>query len=171
MLAATLSPSYGIYSGFEACENVPVRPGSEEYLDSEKYELRSRRLAGPLLPLIERVNALRRAHAALQRFENLAWLETHNEFLIGYVKRWEDDVVAVVVNVDPFSEREGLAIVPEGLGLPAELDVVDELTGERYPVANRPQLREAASRWRARDVDRARSRRAGQTAGSVPIRT
>ena len=52
VLAATLSPSYGIYSGFEACENVPVRPGSEEYLDSEKYELRSRRLAGPLLPLI-----------------------------------------------------------------------------------------------------------------------
>ena len=54
VLAATMSPSYGIYSGFEACENVPVRPGSEEYLDSEKYELKSRRLAGPLLPLIQR---------------------------------------------------------------------------------------------------------------------
>ena len=52
MLAATLSPSYGIYSGYEACENVPVRPDSEEYLDSEKYEVKQRRLEGPLLPLL-----------------------------------------------------------------------------------------------------------------------
>ena len=52
VLAATLSPSYGIYSGYEACENVPVRAGSEEYLDSEKYEVKKRTLAGPLLPLI-----------------------------------------------------------------------------------------------------------------------
>ena len=52
MLAATLSPSYGIYSGFEHCENVPVRPGSEEYLNSEKYELKQRKLDGPLLPLV-----------------------------------------------------------------------------------------------------------------------
>ena len=51
MLAATLSPTYGIYSGFENVENVPVRPGSEEYLDSEKYELQQRTLDGPLLPL------------------------------------------------------------------------------------------------------------------------
>ena len=144
VLAATLSPSYGIYSGFEACENVPVRAGSEEYLDSEKYELKWRALEGPLLPLIEALNALRRAHPALQRFENLAWIDTHNEFLIGYVKRWEDDVVAVVVNVDPFSEREGLAIVPQELGLPAEFDVLDLLIGERYQLANRPELREAA---------------------------
>jgi starch synthase (maltosyl-transferring) len=132
VLAATLSPSYGIYSGFEACENRPVRPGSEEYLDSEKYELKTRRLAGPLIPLITRLNALRRAHPALQRFENLAWLETHSEHLVGYLKRWEDDAVAVVVNVDPFAEREGLAILPDWLGLPAELAAVDELTGERF---------------------------------------
>ena len=52
VLAATLSPTYGIYSGFESFENVPVREGSEEYLDSEKYELKERKLDGPLLPLI-----------------------------------------------------------------------------------------------------------------------
>jgi starch synthase (maltosyl-transferring) len=132
VLAATLSPSYGIYSGFEACENVPVRPGSEEYLDSEKYELKSRRLAGPLLPLIKRVNAFRRDHPALHRFENLTWIDTQNELLIGYLKRWDDDAIAVVVNVDPFAEREGLAVVPHELGLPDEFAVVDELTGERY---------------------------------------
>ena len=52
MLAATLSPSYGIYSGYEHFENVPVREGSEEYLDSEKYEVKERALDGPLLPLV-----------------------------------------------------------------------------------------------------------------------
>ncbi len=68
VLASTLSPSYGIYSGYEACENTPVRAGSEEYRDSEKYEVKKRRLAGPLLPLIGRMNEIRRAHPALQRF-------------------------------------------------------------------------------------------------------
>jgi starch synthase (maltosyl-transferring) len=132
VLAGTLSPSYGLYSGFEACENVPVRPGSEEYLDSEKYERKQRRLAGPLLPLIARLNALRRAHPALHRFDNLVWLDTHNEFLVGYLKRWDDDAVAVIVNVDPFAEREGLAIVSPELGLPDDFPVVDELTGGRF---------------------------------------
>ena len=56
VLAATLSPSYGIYSGFESFENVPVRPGSEEYMDSEKYEAKDRSLDGPLLPLVQRLN-------------------------------------------------------------------------------------------------------------------
>jgi starch synthase (maltosyl-transferring) len=65
VLAATLSPSYGVYSGYEACENVPVREGSEEYLDSEKYEVQERRLDGPLLPLDPRLNEVRRAHPAL----------------------------------------------------------------------------------------------------------
>ena len=76
VLAATLSPSYGIYSGFENFENVPVREGSEEYLDSEKYEAKQRRLDGPLLPLVQRLNEIRRAEPALQRVDNLRWLET-----------------------------------------------------------------------------------------------
>jgi starch synthase (maltosyl-transferring) len=133
VLAATLSPSYGIYSGFEACENVPLREGSEEYLGSEKYELRHRRLAGPLVPLIGRVNAIRRAHPALQRLENVSWLDTQNDSLIGYAKAWDGDVLLVVVNLDPFGEREGLAIVPWQLGLPEAFEVEDLLTGARYP--------------------------------------
>src|SRR5581483_3930403 len=76
VLAATLSPSYGIYSGFERCENVPLRPGSEEYLDSEKYERKRRTLDGPLLPLVERLNRVRRANRALQRLDNVTFLPT-----------------------------------------------------------------------------------------------
>ena len=81
VLAATLSPSFGIYSGYEACENVPVQEGSEEYLGSEKYELKERRLDGPLLPLIRRLNEVRRAHPALTDagLERLTWLETESE--------------------------------------------------------------------------------------------
>src|SRR5205814_3629545 len=67
VLAATLSPSYGIYSGFESCESLPAHAGSEEYLDSEKYELKQRKLDGELLPLAQKLNAIRREHAALQR--------------------------------------------------------------------------------------------------------
>ena len=132
VLAATLSPSYGIYSGYEACENVPVREGSEEYLDSEKYEVKRRRLEGPLLPLYRRLNEIRRASPALQRFDNLTWVETHAEALIGYAKREGDDALVVVVNLDPFSPREGLAILQPGLGLPEAFPVHDLLTGERY---------------------------------------
>ena len=64
VLAATLGPTYGIYSGFEHYENVPVREGSEEYLDSEKYEAKERLLDGPLLPIVGRLNAIRRAEPA-----------------------------------------------------------------------------------------------------------
>jgi starch synthase (maltosyl-transferring) len=128
VLAAMLSPSYGIYSGYEACENAPVRVGSEEYLDSEKYQVKKRKLAGPLLPLIRRLNEIRRAHPALRRFENLAWLETHNDELIAFAKREGGDVVITVVNLDPAKRREGLCIVPPSLGLPATFSAVDLLT-------------------------------------------
>src|SRR5205823_9067334 len=70
VLAGTLSPSYGIYSGYESFENVPVREGSEEYLNSEKYEAKGRSLDGPLLPLVKRLNEVRRANPALQRLDN-----------------------------------------------------------------------------------------------------
>ena len=87
MLAATLSPTYGIYSGFELCENVPLTESSEEYLNSEKYEAKKRSLSGPLLPLIGRLNAVRRANPALQRIDNITFLETENDNLIAYIKR------------------------------------------------------------------------------------
>jgi len=129
VLAGTLSPSYGIYSGYEHFENVPVREGSEEYLDSEKYEVKERRLDGPLLPLVRRLNEIRRAEPALQRFENLRWLETHSEHLLGYAKGTD---LFSVVNLDPARAQEGLCIVPPDLGLPPEFPVEDLLTGERY---------------------------------------
>jgi len=128
VLAATLSPSYGIYSGFERCERVPVREGSEEYLDSEKYEVKKRRLDGPLLALVQRLNEIRRAEPALRRVDNLRWLDTEQESLVAYIK---DDVV-VVVNIDPFEPREGLAIVPAELGSPPTFFARDLLSGERY---------------------------------------
>src|SRR5215212_1173484 len=87
VLAATLSPTYGIYSGYEHYENVPLREGSEEYLDSEKYELKQRRLDGPMLPFIARVNQIRRANAALQHLSDIAWLDTQNDELMAYVKQ------------------------------------------------------------------------------------
>ena len=132
VLAATLSPSYGIYSGYEACEHVPLRAGSEEYLGSEKYEVKQRRLEGPLLPLIRRLNEIRRAHPALQRFENLVWLETQSDDLIAYAKVEAGDTVVVVVNLDPFAEREGLCIVPGTLGLPAAFEAADLLAGSTF---------------------------------------
>jgi starch synthase (maltosyl-transferring) len=132
VLASTLSPSYGIYSGFEHCENVPVRPGSEEYLDSEKYEVKRRRLNGPLLPLAARLNRARRENRALQRFENVGFLETENERLFAYAKRTGDNVVVAVVNLDPFAVQEGVTIIPAGSGLPPAFQVRDLLDDETY---------------------------------------
>jgi starch synthase (maltosyl-transferring) len=132
VLAATLSPSYGIYSGFEQLENVPLRPGSEEYLNSEKYEIKQRALDGPLLPLVRRLNETRRASPALQHLDNLVWLETESEQLLAYAKRTGEDVVICVVNLDPFSAHEGLAILPAALGLPPAFPVRDALAGETY---------------------------------------
>src|SRR5438445_13102284 len=87
VLASTLSPAYGIYSGYEHFENVPVREGSEEYLDSEKYEAKDRRLDGPLLPLVKRLNEIRRANPALQRLDTLQFPETEQDRPADYVKR------------------------------------------------------------------------------------
>jgi len=128
VLAATLSPSYGIYSGFESCENVPAAAGSEEYLDSEKYEAKERKLDGELLPLVQKLNAIRREHAALQRLENLRWLETENEQLIAYAK---DDLL-VVVNLDPRHPQEGVTVIPAALGLPPAFTVRDLLADENH---------------------------------------
>jgi starch synthase (maltosyl-transferring) len=128
VLAGTLSPSYGIYSGFESFENVPVQPGSEEYLDSEKYQVRPRALDGPLLPLVQRLNEVRRAEPALQRLENLRWLETENDQLVAYAK----DNVICVVNIDPFAEQEGSCVIPVSLGFPPAFDARELLTGASF---------------------------------------
>ncbi len=139
ILAATLGANYGIYSGFELAENVPVKPGSEEYLDSEKYQIRHRNFDQPnsLAELIAHVNAIRNEHPALQRDWGLRFHKTDNDQLIAYSKRSEDgsDLVLVVVNLDPFLMQHGyvqLPLVEWGLPEDATVEVDDLLSGERY---------------------------------------
>jgi starch synthase (maltosyl-transferring) len=132
VLAATLSPTYGIYSGFESYENVPVRPGSEEYLHSEKYEAKRRTLDGPLLPMVAALNRARRAHPALQHLRGLTFMDTANDGLIAYARRVGRDAVLTVVNLDPHHPQEGLVNVPAALGLPPAFTVRDLLDGSEY---------------------------------------
>jgi len=105
ILAATLGASYGIYGpAFELCENTPFQPGSEEYLNSEKYELKHRDLlsAGSLRDFIARINQIRKENPALQANRNLRFHETDNPELICYSKTTDDlsDVIVVIVNLD-----------------------------------------------------------------------
>ena len=132
VLAATLSPSYGIYSGFEQCENVPVRPGSEEYLNSEKYELKRRKLDGPLLPLAATLNAARRENPALQWLDPLTILETENEHLFAFLKRRGDNTIVTVVNLDPSAAQVGVCVVPVSTGLPPAYPVRDLLSEQKW---------------------------------------
>ena len=132
VLAATLSPSYGIYSGFESCENVPVRPGSEEYLNSEKYELKKRTLDGPLLPLAAKLNVARQENPALQWLDPLTILETENERLFAFLKRRGENTVVTVVNLDPAATQVGVCVVPVSTGLPPAYPVRDLLSDEKW---------------------------------------
>jgi starch synthase (maltosyl-transferring) len=132
VLAATLSPTYGIYSGFENFENDPVVRGSEEYLDSEKYQLRERNLDGPLLPMIAKVNAARRANPALQYLSNITFLDTENDALIAYAKRTGDNTVITVVSVDPHHTQEGIVNVTTELGTAPVFKVRDLLDDQLY---------------------------------------
>ncbi|MGV9892636.1 alpha-1,4-glucan--maltose-1-phosphate maltosyltransferase [Streptomyces sp. NPDC003395] len=141
VLAATLSPAWGIYSGYELCENTPLREGSEEYLDSEKYQLTSRDWAAAeregrtIAPLITRLNAVRRGHPALRRLRNLRFHTTDNDAVLAYSKREGDDTVLVVVNLDPHHTQEAtvsLDMPRLGRDWHAELSVHDELTGATY---------------------------------------
>jgi starch synthase (maltosyl-transferring) len=131
ILAATLSPSYGIYSGFEHFEHIQ-RPGSEEYLDNEKYEIKQRALDGPLLPLVQRLNHARRANPALQRVDNVGFLETANDAIIAYAKREGPNAIIGVVNLDPHNAQEGLIQVPYELGVPPAFAVDDLVDGAEY---------------------------------------
>ncbi len=132
VLGATLSPSYGVYSGFESFERTPVKLGSEEYDHSEKYEVKQRKLDGPLLTLISRINAIRRENPALQRLDNVQFLTTENDALIAYAKRTEENTIICVVTLDPVNAQEGVVVVPYGLGLPPVFTVTDLLSGESF---------------------------------------
>ncbi|MEU1116799.1 alpha-1,4-glucan--maltose-1-phosphate maltosyltransferase [Streptomyces sp. NPDC005879] len=141
VLAATLAPSWGVYAGFELCENAAAGPGSEEYLDSEKYQLRPRDWAAAeregrtIAPLLTALNRVRRDHPALQQLRDLYFHPADNDAVIAYSKRSGDDTVLVVVNLDPHHVREAtvrLDMPRLGLGWDETVPVRDELTGDTY---------------------------------------
>ncbi|MBM9460375.1 DUF3416 domain-containing protein [Nocardioides sp. zg-536] len=141
VLAATGSPSWGMYAGYELCEHLAVRPGSEEYLDSEKYQVRVRDWSraeetGHGLPsYVTRLNRVRRAHPALQLLRNLTVHATDSEHVLCFSKSAGEDRVIVVVNLDPHQARETMV----HLDLPAlrlapggSFVVRDEMTGSAW---------------------------------------
>jgi starch synthase (maltosyl-transferring) len=143
VLASMLSPTWGIYSGYELCESTPVRPGSEEYLNSEKYQFRPRDWEqahqGPagIAPYIARLNAIRKAHPALHWLRNLRFHHADQPELICFSKRdpQEEDTVLVIVNLDPHQPREAtvwLDLPALGLESNADFVVTDELSGQSY---------------------------------------
>jgi starch synthase (maltosyl-transferring) len=138
VLAATLSSNCGIYGpAYELMEHEPLSPGSEEYRNSEKYQIREWHLdsAGSIAPVITRVNRARREHPALQRTDNVAFHPTDNDRLICYSKQVVGDLVLVVVNLDPDYQQSGFVDLDiDALGVdPAhQYQVHDLLTDRRY---------------------------------------
>jgi starch synthase (maltosyl-transferring) len=137
LLAATLSPSYGIYSGFELCENDPREPGSEEYLNSEKYEIKFRdwNAPGNINEDIRKINRIRRENAALQYYAHLSFHDSDNDQMLFYRKSAPGNDLLIVVNLDPDEAHESTLHVPIGeLGIAEDepFEVDDLLSGERY---------------------------------------
>lgn len=138
VLAATLSSVYGIYSGFELCENAALA-GREEYLDSEKYQLKERdwNAPGNIKDLVARLNRIRREHRALHFYENLRFHRADNEALLFYSKmtRARDSIILVIVNLDPVYTQSGYVEAPvEEFGDwgGEHYEVHDLLTDTRY---------------------------------------
>jgi starch synthase (maltosyl-transferring) len=147
VLAAMLTPSWGVYSGYELSENIPLVPGSEEYLDSEKYQFRPRdwdraaELGITIAPLLTRLNEIRRAHPALHWLRNLRFHYSDQPDILCFSKRTSPqqqghpDTVLVVVNLDPDNPREATVWL-DGDALGADpgtgIMVTDELSGQSY---------------------------------------
>jgi starch synthase (maltosyl-transferring) len=137
-LAATLSPLYGIYSGYELCENDAL-PGREEYLDSEKYQYKERdwNASGNIKDWIARLNKIRKENRALQLYANLRFHDAENDAILFYSKMTaaRDNIVLVVVNLDPHRKQNSFVYVPiENFGQ-MESDayqVQDLLSGATY---------------------------------------
>jgi starch synthase (maltosyl-transferring) len=150
VLASMLSPTWGVYAGYELYEHVAVRPGSEEYLDSEKYQLRPRdwaayekggkRQGQTLAPYLTRLNAIRREHPALQGLRSLAFHHADNPDVIVFSKRevgadGSEDAVLVVCSVDPHGPREctvRLAMPALGLDWHERFAAHDLITGQTF---------------------------------------
>ena len=137
VLAATLTPSWGMYAGYELYEHRAFKEGGEEYMDSEKYEIKVRDWEGAakkgltLAPFVAQLNSIRKAHPALQRLRNLVFHETDSDAIIAYSKREGKDLILVVVNLDPsFAQGTTVHWNMDALGIPApEFEVKDLLDG------------------------------------------
>jgi starch synthase (maltosyl-transferring) len=138
ILAATLGANYGMYGpAFELLENIPIKPGSEEYLHSEKYEQRlwDRSSTHSIAPLITRVNQIRSENPALQSDRSLFFHHTDNPHLLCYSKQTADNLILVAVNLDPREEQAGwIDLDLKQLGIPHDqpFDIEDLLTGAHY---------------------------------------
>jgi starch synthase (maltosyl-transferring) len=148
VLAATLAPSYGVYSGYELFENEPASPDNEEYLNSEKYEIKHRDLSRPgsLSPLFAAINESRKRHPAFASLRSVRFHGSDNPSIMAYSKRSDDgdDIVLVVVTLDPYAIQESvLHIDLDALGLAPDclMDVKDELSGETYTWGAHPYVR------------------------------
>lgn len=143
-LAAMSSPLWGVYAGYELGEHVAVRPGSEEYLDSEKYQIRVRDWAAATAPgtvgadltsYVTRLNAIRRAHPALQLLRNLTVHPTEEDHLLCFSKVAGADRLIVVINLDPHQAHESMVhldLAALGLAPGSSYTVHDELTGSEW---------------------------------------
>ena len=151
VLAATGSPSWGMYAGYELMEHESVGHDTEEYLHSEKYEIKVRDWDDPrsLAPFIARLNDVRRSHPALQRLRNLVLHSTNQTGVIAFSKRDRDDAVLVVVDLFPaFGKAVGIDIEPSDLGLPPGTDLTmrDELDGVQCHVDRVPLSKNSPAR-------------------------
>src|SRR6266571_8888042 len=143
VLAATMSSVYGIYSGYELCENKAL-PGREEYLDSEKYQFKERDWNGPgnIKDWITRLNEIRRENRALHFYDNLRFYHAENDAILFYGKMTPagDNIILVVVNLDPFRKQDSYVDVP--------INEFGELEGDTYQVHD--LLSDARYTWRGR---------------------
>lgn len=136
VLATTLSTVYGIFQGFELCEGTPIE-GREEYLNSDKYEIRVRdwHAPGNIRYLITRLNQLRREYKALQEYDNLEFYKADNDKIMFYGKSYQNEHILVAVNLDPFNSQSAFVDVPVekfNTGHDQHYEVQDLLTGQRY---------------------------------------
>ncbi|HUQ63718.1 MAG TPA: maltotransferase domain-containing protein [Acidimicrobiales bacterium] len=139
LLAATMVSSYGVYSGFELCENEPASDANEEYKSSEKYEIKRRDWDAPasLAPFITRLNDIRRRHRAFAELRNIRFHYSSNDQVLVWSKHTEDrsDVMLMVVNLNPTEVQEdtlGLDLGFLGLSAGAPYKAHDELTGTTF---------------------------------------
>jgi starch synthase (maltosyl-transferring) len=143
LMAATLSPLYGIYSGYELCENKALA-GREEYLDSEKYQFKERdwNAPGNIKGWITRINQIRKQNRALQMYTNLRFYRADNDAILFYGKMTpaRDNIILVVVNLDPFRKQNSFVHVP--------IEEFGQIGSDEYQVHD--LLNDARYIWRGR---------------------